>query len=89
LARRDPYLSPEAIAATLQALPRCTLATTYNLPADLWDPAVTAASHTFLEMARQGGEPVLTLLRSEDIEGCYGIAALSLGSERVVLATKG
>jgi methyltransferase (TIGR00027 family) len=60
-----PYLTPDAIVATLDALPRCTIAVSYGLPESRWDPMTrpfaTRMMHTFAEM----GEPLLTMTTPE------------------------
>jgi len=60
-----PYLTPDAIVATLDALPRCTIAVSYGLPESRWDsmtrPFATRMMHTFAEM----GEPLLTMTTPE------------------------
>ena len=52
-----PYLSVDAIKATLRDLPPCSLAVTYAVPEDTWPDAVRAASNTFRAMATDAGEP--------------------------------
>jgi hypothetical protein len=74
----------------------------------MWRGEGHAASKTFQAMAREAGEPFVTLLTPvefgdvltdagfalidevgpEDVEDRYGLPAVSIGDERVVLATK-
>lgn len=102
------YLSLEAVRATLCALPPCSLAVSYAVPEDMWRGEGRAASQAFEAMAREAGEPFVTLLTPvefadvladagfalidevgpEDAEDRYGLPALSIADERVVLATK-
>jgi methyltransferase (TIGR00027 family) len=56
-----PYLSLDAIGATMRALPRCSLAASYATPAEMWQREVRAASDTFREMAVAAGEPTVSL----------------------------
>jgi methyltransferase (TIGR00027 family) len=102
------YLTLDAVRATLSALPPCSLAVSYVPPEDMWRGEGRAASKTFQAIAREAGEPFVTLLTPvefgdvltdagfalidevgpEDVEDRYGLPALSIGDERVVLATK-
>jgi methyltransferase (TIGR00027 family) len=102
------YLSLDAVEATLRGLPPCTLAVSYVPPEHTWQGDALPASRIFQAMARDAGEPFLSLLdpaefadllaRSgfslvadvgcEHVEGRYGLPALSVGSERIALATK-
>jgi methyltransferase (TIGR00027 family) len=102
------YLTLEAVRATLCALPPCSLAVSYAAPEDMWRGEACAASKTFQAMAREAGEPFVTLLTPvefgdvladagfalidevgpEDVEDRYGLPAVAIGEERVVLATK-
>jgi methyltransferase (TIGR00027 family) len=103
-----PYLSLDAIRATLRALPPCSLAASYAPPEEMWQPEIRAASNAFREMAVAAGEPVISLFAPsefadlladngfavvedvgpEDVEARYGVPALSIGQERIALATK-
>jgi methyltransferase (TIGR00027 family) len=102
------YLTLDAVRATLSALPPCSLAVSYVPPEDMWRGEGRAASKTFQAIAREAGEPFVTLLTPvefgdvltdagfalidevgpEDVEDRYGLPAVSIGDERVVLATK-
>ncbi|HJR89808.1 MAG TPA: class I SAM-dependent methyltransferase [Aeromicrobium sp.] len=55
-----PYLTPEAITATLRALPPCTLAVSYCLPEDDWTGPGTDPSKMFKAMTAQRGEALVT-----------------------------
>jgi methyltransferase (TIGR00027 family) len=103
-----PYLSLDAIGATLRGLPACSLAVTYATPEDTWQGEGRRVSETFAAMALQAGEPPVSFLTpdqfadvlaangfavledvgAEDVEGRYGLPALSVGNERIALATK-
>lgn len=103
-----PYLSSDAIEATLHDLPTCSLAVSHGAPEDTWPAPVRAVSERFRAMAVKAGEtPVsrftpeqfVDLLADhhfkvveeagfEDVERCYGLPALSIANERIVLATK-
>jgi methyltransferase (TIGR00027 family) len=52
-----PYLSLDAIGATLRGLPACSLAVTYATPEDTWQGEGRRVSETFTAMALQAGEP--------------------------------
>jgi methyltransferase (TIGR00027 family) len=102
------YLSLEAVRATLRALPPCWLAVSCAVPENMWRGENREASKIFQAMARDTGEPFLTLLTPvefadvladagfalveevgpEDIEDRYGLRAVSIADERVVLAAK-
>jgi methyltransferase (TIGR00027 family) len=56
-----PYLSTDAIAATLRDLPPCSLAVSYGLPEDSWPDAVRAVSEIYRAVAVDAGEPLRTL----------------------------
>jgi methyltransferase (TIGR00027 family) len=60
-----PYLSVDAIEATLRHLPPCSLAVSYAVPEDTWPDAVRAASNTFRAMATDAGEPPRTLFEPD------------------------
>lgn len=103
-----PYLSVDAIGATLRDLPPCSLAVSYAVPEHTWPDAVRAASKTFRAMATDAGEPPRTFFEPDrfaallgdhrctlvhdagfqDVERRYGLPALSIGGERITLATK-
>jgi methyltransferase (TIGR00027 family) len=103
-----PYLSLDAIRATLSALPPCSLAVSHGTPQDTWPDDVRAVSNSFGSIARGAGEPPRTRFAPEnfaqllaeqgfevlehvgypDVEPRLGLAALSIGDERVVLAVK-
>ena len=103
-----PYLSVDAIEATLRDLAPCSLAVSYAVPEDTWPDAVRAASNTFRAMATDAGEPPRTFFEPDrfaallgdhrftlvhdvgfqDVEPRYGLPALSIGGERITLATK-
>jgi O-methyltransferase involved in polyketide biosynthesis len=52
-----PYLSLDAIEATLRDLPPCSLAVSYAVPDDTLPDAVRAVTRTFQAMATDAGEP--------------------------------
>jgi methyltransferase (TIGR00027 family) len=103
-----PYLSLDAIRATLSDLPPCTLAVSHGTPQDTWPDEVQAMSNTFGSIARGAGEPPRTRFAPEnfaqllvdhgfetlervgyaDVEPRWGLPALNIGDERVVLAVK-
>jgi O-methyltransferase involved in polyketide biosynthesis len=103
-----PYLSLDAIRATLSDLPPCTLAVSHGTPPDMWPDDVRAMSATFHSIATEAGEPPLTrsapkqfadLLADHgfevlervgyaDVEPRWGLPALSIANEQVVLAIK-
>jgi O-methyltransferase involved in polyketide biosynthesis len=60
------YLTADAIGATLRALPPCSLAVSYVSPEEMWDGEVRAASQTFQAMARDAGEPFVSLFTREE-----------------------
>jgi methyltransferase (TIGR00027 family) len=63
------YLSLEAIEATLRALPSCELAVTYLTPEDLWEGDSRTAGQVMQALARQAGEPFVSLLTPEEVAG--------------------
>jgi methyltransferase (TIGR00027 family) len=103
-----PYLSLDAIRATLSDLPPCTLAVSHGTPQDTWPDEVRAVSNTFGSIARGAGEPPRTRFAPEqfadllaehgfeilervgyaDVEPRWGLPAVSIGNERVILAVK-
>jgi methyltransferase (TIGR00027 family) len=82
-----PYLSLEAIGATLRALPPCSLAVTYAPPEDMWHDDVRAASETLQAMAVEAGEPLISLMTPSefaDVLAAGGFAVVEdLGAEDV------
>jgi O-methyltransferase involved in polyketide biosynthesis len=52
-----PYLSLDAIGATLRGLPPGSLAIPYSAPEDTWPAEVRAVSKTFGAIAVEAGEP--------------------------------
>jgi methyltransferase (TIGR00027 family) len=103
-----PYLSLDAIRATLADLPPCTLAVSHGTPQDMLPDEVRAVSKAFRSIASRAGETPLTRFGPEqfaellaehrfevleragyaDVESRWGLPALSIGNERVVLAVK-
>jgi methyltransferase (TIGR00027 family) len=103
-----PYLSLDAIEATLRDLPPCSLAVSYGVPEDTWPSSVREVSQTFRAIAVEAGEApvsrftpegfaailadhrftVVEDVGCEDVEPSYGLSALSVGAERIALATK-
>jgi len=61
-----PYLTVDAIAATLNALPPCSLAVSYCTPEDTWDEECLRVATSFRAMAADAGEPILSLLSSAE-----------------------
>lgn len=61
-----PYLTVEAIGATLDALPPCSLAVSYCTPEDTWDDECLRVATLFRAMAADSGEPILSLLSPTD-----------------------
>jgi O-methyltransferase involved in polyketide biosynthesis len=64
-----PYLTPEAINATLRELPRCSLAVGYVLPDAYRDQDARELGAGFEARVRQVGEPWLTLPTSAEFAG--------------------
>ena len=63
------YLSPEAITATLEALPRCTLAVAYLTPEETWDGDSRSAGQVMQELALQSGEPIVSFFTPDEFAG--------------------
>lgn len=61
-----PYLTVDAIGATLDALPPCSLAVSYCTPEDTWDDEARRVATLFKAIAADSGEPILSLLSSAD-----------------------
>ena len=57
-----PYLTLDAIGATLDALPPCSLAVSYATPENLWSEECLRVSTIFKALASDSGEPLLALL---------------------------
>jgi methyltransferase (TIGR00027 family) len=55
-----PYLTKDAVAETLRALPPCTLAVGYCLPEDDWTGPGEQPTRIFKELAGQEGESLTT-----------------------------
>jgi methyltransferase (TIGR00027 family) len=72
------YLSLEAIRATLQALPRCTLAVTYLTPEDVWVGDSRMAGHVMQSLARQAGEPLVSLLTPDQFADVLADAGFAI-----------
>jgi methyltransferase (TIGR00027 family) len=72
------YLSLEAVAATLRALPPCTLAVTYITPEDTWQGAIGTASRTFQAMALGAGEPLVSMLTPDEMADVLGDAGFAV-----------
>jgi methyltransferase (TIGR00027 family) len=103
-----PYLSLQAIEATLRGLPRCWLAVSHGTPQDTWPPVIRDVSDTFGAIAREGGEPPVSRFTPEQfahllaehgfevieevgfevVQPRFGLPALSVGNERLVLARR-
>ena len=60
-----PYLSLDAIDATLGGLPPCSLAVSYSAPHDTWPTEVRDVSKTFGAMAVEAGEPPVSRFSPE------------------------
>jgi len=61
-----PYLTIDAIGATLDALPPCSLAVSYCTPENTWDDEALRVGTIFKAIAADSGEPILSLLSSAD-----------------------
>jgi methyltransferase (TIGR00027 family) len=61
-----PYLTSDAIIATLAALPPCTIAVSYVLPKSGWDSATRAFADPMLRAFAELGEPLLTLTTPDE-----------------------
>ena len=64
-----PYLSLEAIGAVLRGLPCCSLVVSYGTPESTGDGARREARELLLAFAREGGEPIVSLLSPEQLAG--------------------
>jgi methyltransferase (TIGR00027 family) len=60
-----PYLTPDTIVATLDAVPPCTIVALYGLPESQWDPATRPFAERILHTFAELGEPVLALTTPE------------------------
>jgi methyltransferase (TIGR00027 family) len=103
-----PYLSLDAIHATLAEIPPCMLAVSHATPEDMWPDDVRTMSNTFRSIAAQAGEPPMTWIAPDqfadllaehgfevleragywDVEPRWGLPALNIGDERIILAVK-
>jgi methyltransferase (TIGR00027 family) len=103
-----PYLSLEAVEATLRDLPPCSLAVSHGVPEVDWPIPVRAVSQTFSAIATDAGEAPASRFTPEQfaallagqrfmvveeagfeaVEPRYGLPALSIANERIVLAAK-
>jgi len=61
-----PYLSRDAIDATLRRLPPCSLAVSYGTPEDTWPPTVRGISLSFRAIAVNAGEPPVSRFRPDE-----------------------
>jgi methyltransferase (TIGR00027 family) len=75
------YLTLEAVRATLCALPPCSLAVSYAVPEDMWRGEAREASKTFQAMAREAGEPFVTLLTPVEFGDVLADAGFALIDE--------
>jgi methyltransferase (TIGR00027 family) len=73
-----PYLTTDAIAATLWELPPCLLAVTYVPPEDKWDSSARALGATFQSQVRELGEPWLSLLTRDQFAAVLAEAGFSV-----------
>jgi methyltransferase (TIGR00027 family) len=73
-----PYLSEEAVATTLRALPPCTVAVGYCLPVESWAGKGVAMSTTFLQMAEHSGEKITTFYAPESFADVLADAGFAL-----------
>jgi O-methyltransferase involved in polyketide biosynthesis len=60
------YLTHEAIAATLRALPARSIAVSYNSPEDTWVGEAQAVSKLFEAVAKAEGEPLVSLFTPDE-----------------------
>ena len=60
------YLTREAIAATLRALPACSIAVSYNSPDDNGVAEAKAVSQLFEAVAAEAGEPLVSLFTPDE-----------------------
>ena len=82
-----PFLSRDAILATLRELPPCWLGVGYVPPLDAWDERLRASVSWMPGKMAELGEPWLSLLTPQDLAGLLAEAGFSmledLGSEDV------
>ncbi len=64
-----PYLSLDAIGATLRGLPPSSLAVSYSTPQDMWPHDVRAVSKTFRAIAVEVGEPPVSRFTPDQLAG--------------------
>lgn len=62
-----PYLSLEAINATVGALPPCSISLSYIPPPSSWDPEVIGLGQVVSTLAGRSGEPWVTHLRPDEL----------------------
>lgn len=74
-----PYLTPDAIVATLGALPPCSAAISYVLPETSWDLAIRTFAAPMKRAFEELGEKVLTLTTPEQTA-----ALLAKGGFRII-----
>jgi methyltransferase (TIGR00027 family) len=73
-----PYLTVDAITATLRELPPCSLAVTYVPPAHSWDDAARPLGTAFQAQVRELGEPWLSLLTRDQAASVLAEAGFTL-----------
>jgi methyltransferase (TIGR00027 family) len=73
-----PYLTVEAIAATLRELPPCALAVTYVPPKESWDTSARPLGAAFQAQVRDLGEPWLSLLTRDQVASVLAEAGFSV-----------
>jgi methyltransferase (TIGR00027 family) len=73
-----PYLTVDAIAATLRELPPCSLAVTYVPPEESWDASARSLGAAFQAQVRDLGEPWLSLLTRDQVASLLTDAGFSV-----------
>ena len=73
-----PYLTEDAITATLRELPPCLLTVAYVPSEDSWDAAAQPLGATFQSLVRESGEPWLSLLTRDQLATVLAGAGFSM-----------
>jgi methyltransferase (TIGR00027 family) len=73
-----PYLTHEAIRDTLAQLPACQLAVAYVPPEEHWDAPARAIGRHFQAQVAELGEPWISLLAPEELEGLLAEAGFAV-----------
>jgi methyltransferase (TIGR00027 family) len=82
-----PYLTVDAIRATLDALPRCSLAVSYVTPPDAWEGESLRIGRQLEAVVRDRGEPWLSFFMpyqvAEVLAGCGFATVEDVGPEDI------